>query len=172
MPALEKLVGALFMIMGTDVGHLAPGLKNQPSVASLIRSSDRFAARYEAMISIQHPRQEKSTSCANSFIGTVEVKATAGDTHLGGEDFDNRLTSPPTIVLSVFYGWLASVPGTPSPWLRRPPSRSIPSTKGIDFMSVLTRARFEELCGDLSVHRPPKEDDTMISVLILGGGHV
>ncbi|KAJ8579834.1 hypothetical protein M405DRAFT_869923 [Rhizopogon salebrosus TDB-379] len=35
MSALEKLVGALFMIMGTDVGHPAPGLKNQPSVASL-----------------------------------------------------------------------------------------------------------------------------------------
>ncbi|KAJ8580624.1 hypothetical protein M405DRAFT_33928, partial [Rhizopogon salebrosus TDB-379] len=67
-PALEKLVGALFMIMGTDVGHPAPGLKNQPSVASLIRSYNRFAARYEAMILIQHPCQEKSTSCANSFM--------------------------------------------------------------------------------------------------------
>ena len=25
--------------------------------------------------------------------GIFEVKATAGDTHLGGEDFDNRLTN-------------------------------------------------------------------------------
>jgi hypothetical protein len=38
-------------------------------------------------------------------------------------------------------------------------------------MSVLTRARFEELCGDLSVHRPPKEDDTMISVLVSSWVH-
>jgi eukaryotic translation initiation factor 2C len=28
-------------------------------VASLVWSYDRFAARYEAMMSIQHPRQEK-----------------------------------------------------------------------------------------------------------------
>jgi hypothetical protein len=31
-------------------------------------------------------------------------------------------------------------------------------------MFVLTHAHFEELCSDLRVHRPPKEDDTMISV--------
>jgi hypothetical protein len=41
------------------MGHLAPGLKNQPSVASLVWSYDRFAARYKAMMSIQHPHQEK-----------------------------------------------------------------------------------------------------------------
>ena len=27
----------------------------------------------------------------NAVQGIFEVKATAGDTHLGGEDFDNRL---------------------------------------------------------------------------------
>ncbi|KAJ8580446.1 hypothetical protein M405DRAFT_938749, partial [Rhizopogon salebrosus TDB-379] len=35
-PALEKLTSAPFMIMGADVGQPAPGLKNQPSVASLV----------------------------------------------------------------------------------------------------------------------------------------
>ncbi|KAJ8595758.1 hypothetical protein M405DRAFT_806508, partial [Rhizopogon salebrosus TDB-379] len=38
-----------------DAGHPAPGLKNQPSVASLVWSYDRFAARYEATMLIQHP---------------------------------------------------------------------------------------------------------------------
>ena len=33
-------------------------MKNQPSVASLVWSYDHFAARYEAMMSIQHHRQE------------------------------------------------------------------------------------------------------------------
>ncbi|OAX44077.1 hypothetical protein K503DRAFT_542544 [Rhizopogon vinicolor AM-OR11-026] len=54
-PALEKLVSAPFMIMGANVGHPAPGMKNQPSVTSLVRSYDCSAARYEAMMSIQHP---------------------------------------------------------------------------------------------------------------------
>jgi hypothetical protein len=37
---------------GADVGHPAPGLKNQPSVANLIWSYDRFAAQYEAVMYI------------------------------------------------------------------------------------------------------------------------
>ncbi|KAG1735279.1 uncharacterized protein EDB91DRAFT_1083735 [Suillus paluster] len=32
---------------------------NQPSVASLVYSFDRYAAQYEAMMSVQHPHQEK-----------------------------------------------------------------------------------------------------------------
>jgi hypothetical protein len=32
-------------LSGADVGHLTPGLKNQPSVASLVWSYDSFAAR-------------------------------------------------------------------------------------------------------------------------------
>ncbi|KAG2133863.1 ribonuclease H-like domain-containing protein [Suillus cothurnatus] len=57
--ALEKLQSSPFMIIGADVGHPAPGMVNQPSVASLVYSFDRYAARYEAMMSVQHPRQEK-----------------------------------------------------------------------------------------------------------------
>ncbi|KAG2158147.1 Piwi-domain-containing protein [Suillus bovinus] len=57
--ALEKLTSAPFMVMGADVGHPAPGTINQPSVASLVYSFDRYAVRYEAMMSVQHPRQEK-----------------------------------------------------------------------------------------------------------------
>jgi hypothetical protein len=51
--------------------------------------------------------------------------------------------SPPILVFSVVYGWPASVPSAPSPQLHRPPSRSIPSVKGIDFIlltKVLVRA--------------------------------
>ncbi|KAG2041475.1 ribonuclease H-like domain-containing protein [Suillus americanus] len=77
--ALEKLMSSPFMVIGmyrpclalethrrlvhpapgADVGHPAPGMVNQPSVASLVYSFDRYAARYEAMMSVQHPRQEK-----------------------------------------------------------------------------------------------------------------
>ncbi|KAG2752172.1 Piwi-domain-containing protein [Suillus brevipes Sb2] len=57
--ALEKLVSAPFMVMGADVGHPAPGMVNQPSVASLVYSFDRNGVRYESMMSVQYPRQEK-----------------------------------------------------------------------------------------------------------------
>ncbi|KAG1858414.1 Piwi domain-containing protein [Suillus subalutaceus] len=59
--ALEKLTSAPLVhpAPGADVGHPAPGMVNQPSVASLVYSFDRYAARYEAMMSVQHPRQEK-----------------------------------------------------------------------------------------------------------------
>ncbi|CAB4406970.1 unnamed protein product [Rhizophagus irregularis] len=33
------------------------------------------------------------TAAAIAYEGIFEVKATAGDTHLGGEDFDNRLVN-------------------------------------------------------------------------------
>jgi hypothetical protein len=46
-------------LSGADVGHLTPGLKMRPSVASLTWSYDRLVVRYEAMMSIQHPCQEK-----------------------------------------------------------------------------------------------------------------
>ncbi|KAJ8581687.1 stem cell self-renewal protein Piwi [Rhizopogon salebrosus TDB-379] len=81
-PALEKLTSAPFMIMGADVGHPAPGLKNQPSVASLVWSYDRFAARYEAMMSIQHPRQEKIDE-----LRTLVYRAV--------DEFGNRNKGPP-----------------------------------------------------------------------------
>ncbi|KAF9239655.1 Piwi domain-containing protein [Melanogaster broomeanus] len=47
-----------FMIMGADVGHPAPGVSDQPSVASLVWSYDQQAMRYEAFTSIQPPRLE------------------------------------------------------------------------------------------------------------------
>ncbi|CAI4211856.1 unnamed protein product [Parascedosporium putredinis] len=59
--------------------------------------------------------------------GIFEVKATAGDTHLGGEDMDNRLVQH---------------------FINEPRSKST-LFEGIDFYTSITRARFEELCQDL-----------------------
>ncbi|KAG2121480.1 hypothetical protein DEU56DRAFT_927406 [Suillus clintonianus] len=39
-------------------------MADQPSVASLVYSVYGYAARYEEMVLVQHPRQEKMTSCA------------------------------------------------------------------------------------------------------------
>uniref|UniRef100_A0A7S3Y1Q5 Heat shock protein 70 n=1 Tax=Heterosigma akashiwo TaxID=2829 RepID=A0A7S3Y1Q5_HETAK len=96
--------------------------------------------------------------------GIFEVKATAGDTHLGGEDFDNRLVNH---FVDEFKRKNKGKDLTSSQRaLRRlrtaceRAKRSLSASASasveidslfdnIDFSSSITRARFEELCGDL-----------------------
>lgn len=92
-----------------------------------------------------------------------EVKATAGDTHLGGEDFDNRLVN---FLADEFKRKhkkdLRSNPKslrrlrTAAERAKRTLSSSTEANieidalyEGIDFFSRISRARFEELNGDL-----------------------
>ncbi|CAN1343954.1 Heat shock 70 kDa protein [Linum perenne] len=91
--------------------------------------------------------------------GIFEVKATAGDTHLGGEDFDNRLVNH---FVSEFKRKNKKDISSNARALRRlrtaceRAKRTLSSTsqttieidslyEGIDFYSSITRARFEEL---------------------------
>ncbi|XP_055848999.1 major heat shock 70 kDa protein Ba-like [Episyrphus balteatus] len=92
-----------------------------------------------------------------------EVRATAGDTHLGGEDFDNRLvTHLAEEVKRKYKKDLRSNPRalrrlrTAAERAKRTLSSSTEATieidalfEGVDFYTRVTRARFEELCADL-----------------------
>ncbi|CAI8501579.1 Hsp70 ATPase ssa1 [Hanseniaspora opuntiae] len=95
--------------------------------------------------------------------GIFEVKATAGDTHLGGEDFDNRLVNH---FIQEFKRKNKKDLSTNQRSLRRlrtaceRAKRTLSSSaqtsieidslfEGIDFYTSITRARFEELCADL-----------------------
>ncbi|KAK2719455.1 heat shock 70 kDa protein cognate 4-like [Artemia franciscana] len=95
--------------------------------------------------------------------GIFEVKSTAGDTHLGGEDFDNRLVShfvkeftrKNKVDLSANSRALNRL-RTACERAKRTLSASTQASieidslhEGIDFYSSITRARFEELCADL-----------------------
>ena len=95
--------------------------------------------------------------------GVFEVKATAGDTRLGGEDFDTRLVQHFTQEfrrkhkkdLSENKRALRRL-RTACENLKKTLSASTQATlevdsifEGIDYTSTMTRARFEELCGDL-----------------------
>ena len=95
--------------------------------------------------------------------GIFEVKATGGDTHLGGEDFDNRLVD--FCVREFKRKHKVDPTGnnramrrlrTSCERAKRVLSSSSQTTvdvdsfyEGIDFMQNLTRAKFEELCADL-----------------------
>nr|ANA11230.1 heat shock protein 70 [Dastarcus helophoroides] len=92
-----------------------------------------------------------------------EVKSTAGDTHLGGEDFDNRLVNH--FVEEFKRKHHKDLKGniralrrlrTACERSKRTLSSSTEASieidalhEGIDFYSKITRARFEELCMDL-----------------------
>ncbi|KAF8402890.1 hypothetical protein HHK36_010982 [Tetracentron sinense] len=95
--------------------------------------------------------------------GILEVKATAGDTHLGGEDFDNRMVNH--FVQEFRRKHKKDISGNARA-LRRlrtcceRAKRTLSSTSqttieivslydGIDFYSIITRARFDELNMDL-----------------------
>jgi L1 cell adhesion molecule like protein len=95
--------------------------------------------------------------------GIFEVKATAGDTHLGGEDFDNRLVA---WCVQEFKRKHKKDPTGNNRALRRlrtaceRAKRTLSSSAettievdalfdGTDFNTKITRAKFEELCMDL-----------------------
>ncbi|XP_022993236.1 heat shock cognate 70 kDa protein 2-like [Cucurbita maxima] len=125
--------------------------------------------------------------------GIFEVKATAGDTHLGGEDFDNRLVNH--FVQEFKRKNKKDISGNPRALRRlrtacerakRTLSSSAQTTleidslfEGIDFYSTITRARFEELNMDLfrkcmepveKCLRDAKMDKNSVDDVVLVGG--
>ncbi|OAA67154.1 heat shock protein [Niveomyces insectorum RCEF 264] len=125
--------------------------------------------------------------------GIFEVKSTAGDTHLGGEDFDNRLVSH---FVNDFKRKNKKDLSTNARALRRlrtaceRAKRTLSSSaqtsieidslfEGIDYYTSITRARFEELCQDLfrSTLQPvdrvltdAKIDKSQVHEIVLVGG--
>nr|QWV59537.1 heat shock protein 70-3 [Lasioderma serricorne] len=122
-----------------------------------------------------------------------EVRATAGDTHLGGEDFDNRLVNHLVEEFKRKYKKdLKTNPRairrlrTAAERAKRTLSSSTEASieidalfDGIDFYTKVSRARFEELCSDLfrSTLQPvekalndAKMDKSTIDDVVLVGG--
>uniref|UniRef100_A0A0V0G426 Putative heat shock 70 kDa protein cognate 2 n=1 Tax=Triatoma dimidiata TaxID=72491 RepID=A0A0V0G426_TRIDM len=122
-----------------------------------------------------------------------EVKSTAGDTHLGGEDFDNRLVNHFCDEFQRKFkkdlkGNARAVRRlrTACERAKRTLSSSTEASleidalhEGVDFYSKITRARFEELCMDLfrSTLQPveraladAKMDKGKINDVVLVGG--
>lgn len=125
--------------------------------------------------------------------GIFEVKSTAGDTHLGGEDFDNRLVAH--FMQEFKRKAKKDISGNPRAVRRlrtacerakRTLSASAQTTieidslfEGIDFNTSITRARFEELCMDMfrkcmdpveKVLRDAKIDKAAVHDIVLVGG--
>ena len=125
--------------------------------------------------------------------GIFQVKSTSGDTHLGGEDFDNRMVNHfiqefkrknkkdiSRNARSVQRLRMACERAKRILSSSAQASIEIDSLfEGIDFYTTITRARFEELCGDLfrrtldpveKALRDAKFDKGQIHDIVLVGG--
>ncbi|XP_078150709.1 heat shock cognate 70 kDa protein-like [Carex rostrata] len=125
--------------------------------------------------------------------GVIEVKATAGDTHLGGEDFDNRMLN--YFVEEFRRKHRKDISSNPKALTRlkiacEQAKRILTTTtqtavnidclyEGIDLYSTITRARFEELNADLfekcietvaRCHEDASIDKDNIDGVVLVGG--
>jgi len=167
---------------------------NEPTAAAIAYGLDKKKNEKESNVLIfDLGGGTFDVSILNIEGGIFEVKSTAGDTHLGGEDFDNRLVDH--FVTEFKRKHKKDISGnkralrrlrTASERAKRTLSASAQANieidslfEGIDFYTSITRARFEELCSDLfkgtldpveKALRDAKLDKASIDDVVLVGG--
>lgn len=137
---------------------------NEPTAAALAYGLDKNQSEMKNILIFDLGGGTFDVSILTIDEGSLfEVKATAGDTHLGGEDFDNRMVDH--FVQEFSRKYHKNLKDNPRS-LRRlrtaceRAKRTLSSSseasveidslnQGIDFYSKITRARFEDLCSDL-----------------------
>jgi heat shock protein 1/8 len=178
---------------GTICGLNVLRLIGEPTAASIAYGLDKKTVGERNVLIFDLGGGNFDVSLLTIEEGIFEVKATAGDTHLGGEDFDNRLvnhfvqefkrknkrnlSSDPRALRR-----LRTACERAKRILSSAATTSIEIDSlfdGIDFYASLTRARFEELCQDLfrstldpieKVLRDSKIDKANVHEIVLVGG--
>nr|CBJ55211.1 putative heat shock protein 70 [Brissopsis lyrifera] len=166
---------------------------NEPTAAALAYGLDKKLRGEQHVLIFDLGGGTFDVSILAIDDGIFEVKSTAGDTHLGGEDFDNRLVNHFAEEFKRKHKKdLRSNPRalrrlrTAAERAKRTLSSSAQANlevdslfEGIDFYTSISRARFEELCSDLfrkcldPVERAivdAKVDKRQIDTVVLVGG--
>merc|ERR1711992_461898 len=136
---------------------------NEPTAAAIAYGLDKKGAAECNVLIFDLGGGTFDVSILSIEDGIFEVKPTAGDTHLGGEDFDNRMVDH--FVNEFKRKHKKDMTGskralrrlrTACERAKRTLSASAQASieidslfEGIDFYTSITRARFEELCSDL-----------------------
>merc|ERR1719157_381473 len=134
---------------------------NEPTAAAIAYGLDKQAEKNILVYDLGGGTFDVSLLTIDS--GVFEVVATSGDTHLGGEDFDNRVIQHLLKVFKRKEATDAAKDKRAIQKLRREVERAKRQLstqhqvrveieglfEGKDFSETLTRARFEELCIDL-----------------------
>jgi len=178
---------------GTIAGLNVLRIINEPTAAAIAYGLDKKVAQEKNVLIFDLGGGTFDVSILTIEDGIFEVKSTAGNTHLGGEDFDNRLV---THFIKEFKRKHKKDISSNKRALRRlrtaceRAKRTISSStqanleidslfEGIDFYTTITRARFEELCNDLfkdtinpveSALKGAKYDKRNIHEVVLVGG--
>nr|CAG8555019.1 5121_t:CDS:2 [Entrophospora candida] len=177
------------MISGLNVLRII----NEPTAAAIAYGLDKKTKGERNVLIFDLGGGTFDVSLLTIEDGIFEVKATAGDTHLGGEDFDNRLVNH---FVQEFKRKFKKDLTTNARALRRlrtaceRAKRTLSASaqtsieidslfEGIDFYTSITRARFEELNQDLfrstmdpveKVLRDSKIDKAQVHEIVLVGG--
>jgi heat shock 70kDa protein 1/2/6/8 len=138
-------------------------IMNEPTAAALAYGLDKKTSGEKTVLVFDMGGGTHDVSLLTIEEGIFEVKATAGDTHLGGEDIDHILLD----YLSSEFKKKHRVDIVLNKKARRRLQTAVERAKrtlstattasievdalcdGIDFMTTLTRARLEDLCSDL-----------------------
>ncbi|KAK5779465.1 Hsp70 family ATPase SSA3 PWA37_004339 [Arxiozyma heterogenica] len=178
---------------GTIAGLNVLRIINEPTAAAIAYGLDKKGSTDHEVLIFDLGGGTFDVSLLSIDEGVFEVRATAGDTHLGGEDFDNRLV---THLANEFKRKNKKDITQNQRALRRLRTaaergkRALSSAtqtsieidslfEGIDFYTSITRARFEELCSDLfrstldpvdRVIKDSKLDKSQIDEIVLVGG--
>merc|ERR1712010_435276 len=180
-----------------DAGAIA-GLEvlriiNEPTAAAIAYGLDKKTNGEKNILIFDLGGGTFDVSLLTIDEGIFEVKATAGDTHLGGEDFDNRLVNH--FVQEFKRKNKKDLTGNARSMRRlrtacERAKRNLSSSanasieidslfEGVDFYSSITRARFEDLCADLfrgtlepveKVLRDSKIDKGSVHEVVMVGG--
>lgn len=178
---------------GTIAGLNVLRIINEPTAAAIAYGLDKKTAGERNVLIFDLGGGTFDVSILSIDDGIFEVKSTAGDTHLGGEDFDNRLVNH---FATEFKRKHKKDLSTNKRALRRlrtaceRAKRTLSSStqasieidslfEGTDFYTSITRARFEELNADLfrstmepveKAIRDAKMDKASIHDIVLVGG--
>jgi heat shock 70kDa protein 1/2/6/8 len=178
---------------GTIAGLNVMRIINEPTAAAIAYGLDKKGQGERTVLIFDLGGGTFDVSLLTIEDGIFEVKATAGDTHLGGEDFDNRLVNH--FVAEFKKKHKKDMAGnarslrrlrTACERAKRTLSTATQASieidslyEGIDFYTSITRARFEELCIDLfrstlepveKVLRDAKADKKSVNDIVLVGG--
>ena len=179
---------------GTIAGINVLRIINEPTAAALAYGLDKNLSGEKNVLIYDLGGGTFDVSILTIDEGSMfEVKSTAGDTHLGGEDFDNRMVDH---FISEFKRKHHKDLSKNARAIRRlrtaceRAKRTLSSSteasveidslfEGIDFYTKISRARFEELCSDLfrgtlepveRALRDAKIDKGKIDDIVLVGG--
>merc|ERR1719188_2452629 len=136
---------------------------NEPTAAAIAYGLDKKVGEERHVLIFDLGGGTFDVSILTIEDGIFEVKSTSGDTHLGGEDFDNRMVN---FFVQEFKRKHKKDLTSNKRALRRlrtaceRAKRTLSAShqasieidslfEGIDFYTSVTRARFEELCADL-----------------------